>query len=226
MNFLKEHGTKALGVIGSLLGILAMNLTPEQIVSILGAKGPGAIMLASGILTYLRGHQNSGTLPGGPTQPPTIKAYWLVTLLLALMCTVSLTGCKTTPTANERVGINAAVAAAVAITVQRGTSDPAVWATRAGLIVSVANAVKPLATDDAVSLPAIASAVGPLLDKAQLAPGERIAANQLVIALSQVIEANTDAASPVAVSIADVLNAAIENARVYVPLTATPSAVF
>lgn len=231
---IRDHGTKWLGVVGSVLGGLAMYLTPEQVVSILGAKGPGAILLAGGILTYLRGRyntkQNTPGLP--PPDPSTVKSHWLVTLLAltllapAVVATLAVSGCATQPTANERVGINAAVAAAVAITVQHNSNDPTVWAQRAQLIVSVGEAVKPLATSETVSLPAVAAAVGPLLDRANLAPGERIAANQLVIALSQVIEANTTGTSPVAVTVADVLDSAIENARVYVPLTSKPSTIF
>lgn len=151
--------------------------------------------------------------------PSSYAPLVFVAALVVVMCGV-LSACKTVPSTNQRIGINATVAAAVAITVQRDTSDPAVWAKRAGLIVSVAEAVRPLTTDEMVSLPAIAAAVGPLLDKAKLAPGERIAANTLVVALSQVIEANTAPDSPVAVTVAEVLDALVENARVYIPLDA------
>jgi len=224
MNY-KAYLDEALGVVGALLGIVAVNMTPEQVVSLLGLHGPGAIVIALGVLQYLRG-RFSRVAATPPAPPSEVKSHWVVGALLAFVAAASLLGCKTVPTANERVGINAAVAAAVAITVQRNTNDPAVWAQRAQLIVGIGEAVKPLATTEAVSLPAVAAAVGPLLDKANLDPGERIAANQLVIALSQVIEANTNPDAATTATVAQVIDAAIENARVYVPLPAKSSTIF
>lgn len=225
-----NHGTKLLGVLGSIAGGLAMYLTPEQLVAILGAKGPGAVLLAGGVLTYLRGLQNSKnsttTLP--PPDPSTIKSHWLVGVLTAVVC-LSLFGCATKPTPTQQIGLDALTSAAVSITVQRDSSDPAVWAKRARLILAVVRQVEPLATDEAVSVPALAAAVGPLLDQAKLAPAERIAANSLVTALATVIDANTSPDTPTAATVAAVLASAVRAASVYAPLgapEASPSTIF
>lgn len=50
----KNHGTKILGAIAGMAGLV-------------GAKGPAAMLAIAGVFTILRGFQNSGTLPGGPT---------------------------------------------------------------------------------------------------------------------------------------------------------------
>lgn len=234
MNKLKDYLTEILGGAGTLLGIVAMCMTPEQVVALLGLSGPGAMVVAIGVLTYIRGvyarRQKEVAQP--PVEPPsTVKAHWLATvvgLIVTGLAILALTGCKTAPTQSQRIGIEASVAAAVAIGVQRDSSDPAVWAKRARLVVSVADAVRPLATDEAVSLPAIASAVGAELDKAKLDPAERIAANSFVLALSRLIDANTDPASPVVVTVRMVIEAARANALVYVPLEADgqPATIF
>jgi len=226
----REHGTKWLGVLGSIAGVAAMTLTPEQIVAILGAKGPGAVLLVGSILTYLRGRYNtaqSKTLP--PPDPSTIKSHWLVGAFLGLVALFGLFGCATKPTPTQQLGLDALTSAAVSITVQSNSNDPAVWAKRARLIVSVAHQLEPLATDETVSVPALAAAVGPLLDKADLAPAERIAANTLVTALATVIDANTNPDTPAAATVAAVLASAIRAASVYAPLgapEASPSTIF
>lgn len=216
----KTHGTKWLGILGAILGAVAMSLTPEQIVTILGAKGPGAIMLVTGILTYLRGRYNSTqltTLP--PPDPSTVKSHWLVGVLLGLVALAGLFGCAAKPTPTQAIGIDALTSTAVAITVQRDSSDAAVWAKRARLIVSLASQLRPLASDEAVSVSALAAVVGPLLDQAKLLPGERIAANALVAALSTVIDANTNPDTPAAATVVMVLDSAVRAASVYIPLS-------
>lgn len=228
---IREHGTKWLGVVGSLAGLVAMTVTPEQIVSVLGAKGPGAALIVGSILVYLRGRYNSKQNATGlpPPDPSTIKSHWLVGVLVALVAVVGLLGCATKPSPAQQVGLDALTSAAVAITVQGNSSDPAVWAKRARLILSVAHEIEPLATDEAVSVPALAAAVGPLLDKAKLDPAERIAANTLLTALATVIDANTNPDSPAAATVAAVLASAIKAASVYVPLggpEASPSTIF
>lgn len=227
----KEHGTKWLGVLGSIAGVAAMTLTPEQIVAILGAKGPGAILLVGSIVTYLRGRyntkQNAAGLP--PPDPSTVKSHWLVGVFASVLALVALFGCATKPTPTQQLGLDALTSVAVSITVQRDSADPAVWAKRARLILSVAHQLEPLATDEAVSVPALAAAVGPLLDQAKLAPAERIAANTLVNALATVIDANTNPDSPAAATVAAVLASAIRAASVYAPLggpEASPSTIF
>lgn len=62
----KEHGTKIIGAILTGLGAVSMMLTPELIIDLLKLKGPSAALIAGGIMTFIRGLQNSGTLPGGP----------------------------------------------------------------------------------------------------------------------------------------------------------------
>lgn len=231
MNKLKDYLTEILGGVGTLLGIIAMSMTPEQVVALLGLHGPGAIVVAMGVLTYIRGvyQRRAQAAPAAPpADPPSIvKAHWLATLvglLVTGLAILSLQGCATKPTPTQTVGLDALTAAAVAITVQRDTSDPDVWAKRARLIVSVAAQLKPLATDEAVSVPALAAAVGPLLDRAKLAPGERIAANTLVASLATVIDANTAPDTPAAATVAVVLDSAVKAASVYIPLEAKPTA--
>lgn len=143
---------------------------------------------------------------------------------LLVLTLYGLAGCATKPTQTGAIAIDATVGAAVAITVQRDTSDPAVWAKRARLITSVVETVRPLATGDAVSVPALAAAVGPLLDKANLKPAERIAANSLVTALVLVIDANTAPDSPQAVTVVMVLDSVSKAAAVYLNLDTVPPA--
>lgn len=230
LSTLNDSAIKLLSGLGAVAGGLAMYLTPEQLVSLLGAKGPGALLLAGSILAYLRDHyRTKATAPATPpADPPSvIKAHWLATLVGLLVTGVtllSLSACATKPTPTQQVGLDALTAAAVAITVQRDTSDPAVWSKRAALIVSVASQVRPLATDETVSVPALAAAVGPLLDQAKLAPGERVAANTLVTALATVIEANTSPDSPTAATVAAVLDSAVKAASVYLPMGPQPTA--
>lgn len=61
----KEHGTKILGVVLTAIGTAA-TLSPEQSLALLGHRGPGIVLAASGILAVIRGLQNSGKIPGGP----------------------------------------------------------------------------------------------------------------------------------------------------------------
>lgn len=65
MNFLRENGTKILGVIVTLLGSLLL-LTPDELSAIFGEHAPRVGVIIGGLLTILRGFQNSGQLPGGP----------------------------------------------------------------------------------------------------------------------------------------------------------------
>jgi hypothetical protein len=60
-----EHGTKILGVVVTVLG-LVVGLAPDQLTALFGERAPGIVMALGGVLTVLRGLQNSGTLPGGP----------------------------------------------------------------------------------------------------------------------------------------------------------------
>lgn len=143
-------------------------------------------------------------------------------LSAALVATMlGVVGCATKPTATATIAIDSTVGAAVAIAVQRESSDPAVWAKRARTILAVVEVVRPLASDEAVSVPALAAAVGPVLDKAKLQPAERIAANGLVSALALIIDANTAPDSPQAASVVMVLDAVTKAAAVYTNLGST-----
>lgn len=154
----------------------------------------------------------------------TIAALVMCAVLVGTM--LGVVGCATKPTTTGAIAIDATIGAAVAIAVQRDSSDPAVWAKRAKLIASVVETVRPLATSDSVSVPALAAAVGPLLDRANLQPAERIAANSLVTALVLVIDANTAPDSPQAVTVVMVLDSVSKAAAVYLNLgqSAPPSA--
>lgn len=65
MTFLSNHGTKVLGILITLLGGLLL-LTPDQLQAMFGEHAPRVAVTVTGLLTILRGFQNSGTLPGGP----------------------------------------------------------------------------------------------------------------------------------------------------------------
>jgi hypothetical protein len=146
----------------------------------------------------------------------------LMTAVLVVSVIGLATACAHKPTQNQAIAIETFAAAAVSIAVQRDTNDSAVWARRAQLIVSVADQLRPLASDEAVSVVALTAAVGPLLDQANLQPGERLAGNALVAALARVIDANTSPEAPLAVTVVMVLDAVKASAQVYIPLGATP----
>lgn len=61
----KDHGTKIIGTIFTLAGTFAA-FSPEQVLALLGERGPGIVVALGGLATVLRGLQNSGILPGGP----------------------------------------------------------------------------------------------------------------------------------------------------------------
>lgn len=64
----KEHGTKILGTVVTVIGAISV-MSPEQVAALFGDRGPAVMMTIGGILTILRGLQNSGVLPGGPSRP-------------------------------------------------------------------------------------------------------------------------------------------------------------
>lgn len=65
MNWFKAHGTKILGTTLGALGVVT-TMSPSTITDLLGDRGPGIVIACGGLLTFLRGLQNSGVLPGGP----------------------------------------------------------------------------------------------------------------------------------------------------------------
>jgi len=54
----KKHGTKVIGVVGTVASILAA-ADPVQVAELLGDRGPYAVTAALSFLTILRGFANS-----------------------------------------------------------------------------------------------------------------------------------------------------------------------
>lgn len=69
MRLWADHGTKILGVIIALLGSLTL-LTPDQLQAIFGEDGPRIAVTIAGLLTVLRGFQNTVTQGKTDTLPP------------------------------------------------------------------------------------------------------------------------------------------------------------
>jgi hypothetical protein len=65
MNWYTNHGTKILGVIITILGGFLL-LPIEQQTALVGETAPRVAVGITGLLTILRGFQNSGSIPGGP----------------------------------------------------------------------------------------------------------------------------------------------------------------
>jgi hypothetical protein len=65
MNVYREHGTKILGAIITVLGGFLL-LPPDQQVALVGETAPKIAVSVTGLLTILRGFQNSRTQSGGP----------------------------------------------------------------------------------------------------------------------------------------------------------------
>ena len=67
MNVWTQHGTKILGTLITLLGGFLL-LPHDQQVALVGETAPRVAVAISGLLTILRGFQNSGKIPGGQKQ--------------------------------------------------------------------------------------------------------------------------------------------------------------
>lgn len=63
MNPLPNHGTKILGVVITALGVVVA-ASPDMLTNLFGQYAPGIAVAASGLLTILRGFQNT-TNAGG-----------------------------------------------------------------------------------------------------------------------------------------------------------------
>lgn len=63
---LRNHGTKIIGAVSTLIGVAA-TLTPDQLTAVFGDKAPAAAMMVMGVLTILRGFQNN-KLNGAPKE--------------------------------------------------------------------------------------------------------------------------------------------------------------
>lgn len=124
-------------------------------------------------------------------------------------------GCATT--AQGQAAVTVLVDVAVGETVQKGTKDPAVMAQRASQIVLIATQLKALDGGVIATLPLVTAALQPLLVKANFGPAELLAANVLVGALSQVIQAQVSPTSTQTAAIQAVLQSVIDAASLYVP---------
>ncbi len=58
MDFLKNHGTKVLGTVGTVASVLA-TADPAAVVDLLGSRGPFIVTGVLSILTIMRGFTNS-----------------------------------------------------------------------------------------------------------------------------------------------------------------------
>lgn len=58
MDFLKNHGTKVLGTVGTVASVLA-TADPAAVTDLLGNRGPYIVTAVLSFLTILRGFQNS-----------------------------------------------------------------------------------------------------------------------------------------------------------------------
>jgi hypothetical protein len=61
-NFWKNHGTKIIGSLTTLLGAITV-ATPDTLTGIFGTRGPAIATAAAGILTIWRGFYNSNQAP-------------------------------------------------------------------------------------------------------------------------------------------------------------------
>lgn len=135
------------------------------------------------------------------------------------VCITAFPACSSQPTTPlQQTGITVLVSAAVAVHVQRGTQDAATWAKRAEQVRDMAKQLQSLEQGTVATLPALSQALTPLIEKANLSPGERLAANSLTVVLAQLIEANRRPGSTEEASIRLVLQTVVDAAGVYVPL--------
>ena len=139
-------------------------------------------------------------------------------VLVAVDFIFGLSGCQSTPSSNQQVATTVLIDAAVGVAVQNGTSDQAVWSARASQITSIAKQLQALDTGATATLPALTSALQPLLAKANLGPADQLAANVLITALGQIIQQNVGNVNTTTQQvIQQVLSDVISAASVYVP---------
>lgn len=138
--------------------------------------------------------------------------------LMALV--VCLPACKNL-TPIEQAGAAIITNTAVGNVVRKGTNDPAVWAERAGKIVTIAQEVEALGTDQVATVPEVLAALTPIMAKAHLAPDEQATADILVTELVAVANQQKDAAS-IKATIHLILSDVIASAQLYVPVSSSP----
>lgn len=132
MGPLPNHGTKVLGAIVTAIG-LATTTYADALTNLLGPRAPGVMMMLAGLLTVLRGFQNSVNDTSGnvgtittqtkdPTPPPKVPpraSVWLLLPFLAMLVSVTtFTGCASLglaapKTFNEKLAVGYGTATAV-----------------------------------------------------------------------------------------------------------------
>jgi hypothetical protein len=135
------------------------------------------------------------------------------------MCMTGIHGCSSNPP--SPTGVTILVTGAVAAHIQHGTQDAATWARRASLILDAAKQLQSVEQGTVATLPGLTQALGPIIEKAGLSPGERQAANAFTLVLAQLIEANRRPGSTEEASIRLVLQTVVNAASVYLPVATT-----
>lgn len=127
-----------------------------------------------------------------------------------------LSACALTPA--QQSTLDALATAAVAVDIQKGTSDPTQWTTRAKKIKTIAIQLETVNAATAQSLPAVLAVLTPIIAAAGLNPIDIAIANALVadfqVLLTNQLGANPTAAQ-VQTSVSGVLNAIIAATAVY-----------
>lgn len=148
-------------------------------------------------------------------------------LILSAVAVLALSACATTgtpATSNDAVldlAVKSATLVAVDRVVTRDHATPADIEARAGRVYLVATSLKALGSDQLSTLPAIKSALAPLIAKLNLSPLERAQADLLVQTLVAVALERYDV-SKYEARVDTVLTAVIDAASVYLP-AATPA---
>jgi hypothetical protein len=171
------YGTRILGGLGTALGVFAMNLTPEQIVAILGAKGPGAIMAATGVLTFLRGQVNA---QNAAAVSPQAKAHFLTVLLAGIVASSLLFGCASW-TGSQKLAATVGIQYATAKFVEHEPEDKR--EARAIKVINATVALKAVASDTSTTIDSLQGEAFDLIEKTNLGPADRVLVNTLVAAV-------------------------------------------
>lgn len=141
----------------------------------------------------------------------TIMRFTKIALPVLLLSACALT-------AAQQSTLDALATAAVAVDIQKGTSDPTQWTARAKKIKTIATQLEAVNAATAQSLPAVLAALTPIIAAAGLNPIDIAIANALVadfqVLLTNQLGANPTAAQ-VQTSVSGVLNAIIAATAVY-----------
>lgn len=139
-------------------------------------------------------------------------------IIFCLILSILISGCQTSPSAQQQIATTVLIDTAVGVAVQNGTTDHAVWVSRANQIVSIATELQIVANDSKATLPALTAALQPLLARANLGPADQLAANALIATLGQLIDQNIGNVNTTTQQvIQQVLKDVITAASVYIP---------